>query len=82
MKNKKDSPNVLLITMDQWPGSFLGCEGHPVIETPTIDRLARNGTRFTRAYSECLSAYRLEEMTGQIFNYRDRVFQKKFNNAI
>ena len=29
--DKKNSPNVLLITMDQWPGSFLGCEGHPVL---------------------------------------------------
>lgn len=47
MKNKKSSPNVLLITMDQWPGSFLGCDGHSVIETPTLDRLARNGVRFT-----------------------------------
>lgn len=79
MTNKKFSPNVLLITMDQWPGSFLGCEGHPVIETPTIDRLARNGTRFTRAYSECPICIpaRRSIMTGQTPKlHGDRVFQK------
>src|SRR5262245_35004284 len=46
-------PNVLFIMVDQWPGRLLGCAGHPVIETPTIDRLAALGTRYARAYSEC-----------------------------
>lgn len=46
-------PNVIFITVDQWPGSLLGCAGHPVIETPTLDHLASVGTRFSRAYSEC-----------------------------
>ena len=79
MKNKKSSPNVLLITMDQWPGSFLGCDGHSVIETPTLDRLARNGVRFTRAYSECPICIpaRRTLMTGQTPKlHGDRIFQK------
>lgn len=46
-------PHILLITTDHWPASFLGSAGHPVIETPTLDQLARNGIRFTNAYSEC-----------------------------
>ncbi|WP_454855283.1 sulfatase-like hydrolase/transferase [Rhizobium binxianense] len=46
-------PNVLFITVDQWPGNLLGCADHPVIETPTLDHLASVGTRFSRAYSEC-----------------------------
>jgi len=46
-------PNVLLITADHWPGSLLGVAGHPVIQTPTLDQLARCGTLFTRAYTEC-----------------------------
>ncbi len=46
-------PNILLITVDQWPGSLLGIAGHPVIQTPTLDELARNGTRFINAHSEC-----------------------------
>ncbi|MBD8065984.1 sulfatase-like hydrolase/transferase [Devosia sp. PTR5] len=45
-------PNVLLICADQWPSQLLGCTGRPDIETPTIDRLASVGTRFSRAYSE------------------------------
>lgn len=60
-------PNVLLITVDQWPASLLGSAGHAVIETPTLDQLARSGTRYDRCYSEvpiCLPARR-SLMTGQ-----------------
>jgi len=46
-------PNVLLITADHWPGHLLGIAGHPCVQTPTLDELARCGLRFTRAYSEC-----------------------------
>lgn len=46
-------PNILFISVDQWPGSLMGVAGHPTVETPTLDRLAAVGTRFTRAYSEC-----------------------------
>lgn len=46
-------PNVLLITTDHWPAALLGCAGHPVIQTPTLDALAASGMRFTNAYSEC-----------------------------
>lgn len=45
--------NVLLITVDQWSASALGCEGHPAILTPTLDSLAAAGTRYSNAYSEC-----------------------------
>ncbi len=46
-------PHVLLITADHWPGSLLGVAGHEVIQTPTLDQLARCGVRYTRAYTEC-----------------------------
>jgi arylsulfatase A-like enzyme len=46
-------PNVLLICTDHWPASLLGAAGHATIQTPTLDQLARNGVRFTNAYSEC-----------------------------
>lgn len=48
-----DQPNVLLITTDHWPASLLGIAGHPAIQTPTLDQIARSGVRFTNAYSEC-----------------------------
>ena len=46
-------PNVLFISVDQWPGPLMGVAGHPVIETPTLDQLAANGIYYPRAYSEC-----------------------------
>lgn len=49
----QNKPNVLFITVDQWPGSLMGCAGHPVVMTPTLDQLAANGVRFSNAYSEC-----------------------------
>ncbi len=45
-----DRPNVLFLAIDDlndWTG-FLG--GHPQARTPNLDRLARRGTVFTRAY--------------------------------
>ena len=57
----QNPPNILFLCVDQWPGKLLGCAGHQEIETPTIDRLASNGTHFTRAYSEtpiCIPARR------------------------
>lgn len=59
-------PHVLLLTVDQWPGSLFGYEGHGVIKTPTFDQLARLGTRYCHAYSEspiCIPARR-SMMTG------------------
>ena len=70
-------PNVLLITADQWSGSFLGCDGHPVLQTPTLDLLARNGTRYTRAYTACPICIpaRRTLMTGtETRTHGDRVF--------
>lgn len=42
-------PNILLITSDQQHFSTLGVV-NPKIRTPALDRLAREGTRFDRAY--------------------------------
>src|SRR5689334_3736817 len=41
--------NILLITSDQQHHSTLGCI-NPRIQTPHLDRLAREGIRFDRAY--------------------------------
>ena len=72
-------PNVLLICVEHWPGSFLGCEGHPALMTPTLDELAAAGVRFTRAYSAtptCIPARRAL-MTGTTSKtHGDRVFNE------
>lgn len=45
------SANVLLITLDTVRADHLGCYGGRVAQTPTLDRLAREGIRFEYAYS-------------------------------
>jgi arylsulfatase A-like enzyme len=44
-----DRPNVLLIISGQIHHQALGVAGNPIIRTPNIDRLAREGVRFTHA---------------------------------
>ncbi|MFB3040907.1 MAG: sulfatase [Candidatus Poribacteria bacterium] len=44
-----DRPNILLITSDQQHWNTLGCL-NPEIQTPHLDRLAKEGTLFQRAY--------------------------------
>ena len=71
-------PNVLLVTVDQWPGYLFGFAGHQKIDTPTFDQLARSGTVFARAYSECPVCIpaRRSLMTGTSPKlHGDRVFQ-------
>jgi arylsulfatase A-like enzyme len=42
---------VLLITGDQWRGEALSALGHPAARTPHLDRLAAEGTTFTRHFT-------------------------------
>ena len=56
-----DRKNVLLITVDQWSGEYLGCAGNREILTPSLDELARYGIRYTNAISTtpvCIPARR------------------------
>lgn len=41
-------PNIIFIFADDLGYADLGCYGHPYARTPAIDRLAREGTRFTQ----------------------------------
>ena len=45
------SPNIVLILADDLGWTDLGCYGSRFYETPHIDRLAREGMRFTDAYT-------------------------------
>ncbi|MEQ9286148.1 MAG: sulfatase-like hydrolase/transferase [Cyclobacteriaceae bacterium] len=48
---KQRKPNILFIFADDLGYGDLGCYGHPYMETPNIDKLAREGTKFTRYYA-------------------------------
>ncbi len=44
--------NVLFITLDQFRGDAYGAAGHPLILTPTLDRVAKEGVRLERHFSQ------------------------------
>jgi arylsulfatase A-like enzyme len=44
--------NVLFVTLDQFRADCLSGAGHPLVRTPNLDRLAEQGTRFSRHYSQ------------------------------
>lgn len=70
-----ERPNVILICADQWRGDCLSIAGHPQVQTPHLDELARRGTRFTKAYSAtptCVPA-RAALFTGQSQERHGRV---------
>lgn len=46
-------PNIVVICADQMRGDTMGCAGHPVVDTPNLDRLAACGTLFDNAYTPC-----------------------------
>jgi choline-sulfatase len=63
----RDRPNLLFIMSDQHAQRVTGCYGDPVVETPHIDRLARNGVVFDNAYCPspiCLPS-RMSALTGR-----------------
>lgn len=44
-------PNILFLMADQHRGDAVRADGNERIDTPNLDRLAREGVRFTSAYS-------------------------------
>ena len=46
-----ERPDILLLMPDQMRGDCLSLLGHPVVHTPQLDGLARQGMLFGRAYS-------------------------------
>ena len=47
---KHPRPNILFVMTDDQQHSQMSCAGHPILQTPAMDRLAAEGTRFSNAY--------------------------------
>jgi arylsulfatase A len=59
-------PNVVVILIDDLPYAGLSVTGNPYLETPHLDRVAKQGMFFTRAYSEVVCGpSRTSLITGQ-----------------
>ena len=48
-----EKPNVVFLLVDDLGWGDFGCYGAEFYETPNIDRLAKDGMRFTNAYAAC-----------------------------
>lgn len=69
MPNEKiaSTPNILFMMVDQMRADYMGCAGNEWIQTPHLDRLASEGTRFSQCVTPvpvCMAA-RHSFMTGQ-----------------
>jgi arylsulfatase A-like enzyme len=68
-------PNIVFVLVDQWRADCLGAAGHPVVETPHLERLFAEGVRFERAYAAvptCIAA-RASILTGLTPRHHGRV---------
>lgn len=72
-----ERPNIIYILTDDQPYSLLGCTGHPIVQTPNLDKLAAEGVLFTNAHVStaistpsrtCMLTGRFERSHGVNFN--------------
>jgi arylsulfatase A len=76
---QKRPPNIIVILADDLGWGDLGCYGHPVIRTPHLDRMAREGMRCTDFYSaaEVCTPSRAALLTGR-YPVRNGMCHDKF----
>jgi len=71
-------PNILFVLTDDQRWDALGCAGNPVVRTPTLDRMARDGVRFERAFvtTPICAASRASILTGLYERTHGYTFEK------
>jgi arylsulfatase A-like enzyme len=59
-------PNIVLLVADDMRWDMMGCAGNPIIKTPNLDALARDGIRFNNAFvtTSICAASRASILTG------------------
>ena len=64
----RQKPNVVIIFTDDQGYQDLGCYGSPLIQTPSIDRMAKDGLKLTDFYvsASVSSASRAGLLTGRL----------------
>lgn len=64
-----EKPNIVLILSDDYGWGSAGCYGAQGVQTPNLDRLAKEGRRFTNAYApgSVCSPSRYALMTGRYY---------------
>lgn len=74
---ESQQPNLLFVLADQWRSSAFGFGSDAVVRTPNLDRLARQGANWRRAYAAnpvctpnraCILTGRYSHQTGMIRN--------------
>src|SRR4051794_22857169 len=63
----RQRPNILYCLADDWAMGHAGAYGHPIMQTPTFDRVARQGILFTHTFcaAPTCTASRGAMLTGQ-----------------
>lgn len=53
VESKSDSkkPNIIMMMSDQARWDLLGCYGNEAVSTPNLDKMAKNGVIFDKAYT-------------------------------
>jgi arylsulfatase A-like enzyme len=80
-------PNIVVMMTDDQRHDFMGCAGHPFLKTPNMDRLAKEGARFTNAFvtNALCAPSRATIMTGlysHTHGVRDNLGSKLDPNAV
>ena len=67
----KTQPNIIYVYVDQMSANMMSCAGNTYLKTPALDYIAKNGIRFTRAYTTnpVCSPARVSLMTGRFPSY-------------
>jgi arylsulfatase A-like enzyme len=50
-RRRATRPNIVLIVADEWAYMDRGITGHPLLKTPNLGRLGRDGVHFTKAFT-------------------------------